>query len=728
MKNFITELRRRQVFRATGLYIGVAWIVLEGADILLPAFEAPDWVFRTLVIVAFAGAPVTAVLAWIYEITERGIKREAEVEAEHLPRMHGRQMDFIVIGVLVVALSFSVYLNVQEEPVAPEQMEPVSILIADFDNQTGDPVFDGSLEQALTIGLESAPFITAYRRDTAASLAAKLQAGAEGLDVEASRLVSVREGIKYVLAGSIRPDGEGYEFSVSALDPTEGTPAAEAGTSASSKAEVLAAVGTLAGQIREALGDQTLDSGQVALSETFTAASLEAASDYTKAQVLAYKLRFEEALEYYQRAIDADPNFGRAFSGYALTLSNMGRTDEAEVMWKKALATLDTMTEREKYRTLGLYYSVVSQNFDKAIENYERLVELYPADGAGHNNLAVSYFLTLDFDRAREEGLRVLEIYPNSVLYRGNYALYAMYAGDFETAVAEALKVLEQDPGYYKAYLPLAIAALAAGDTEGAIGHYRKMSETNPSGESLATLGLADVAIYSGKPDGAITLLAAGIGRDRDAGRRYDLGHKSVTLAAFHANHGSFAPAEEALRDALDHSRAEAIVFPAARLLIQLGREADARHIAEELGRELQPQDRAYGKLIEGMLAMAGGSPVEAIELIRASIELTDLWLARFHLGIVYLEAGYAAEALSEFELCETRIGEAASLFLDDFPTWRYTAPLNYWKARAQEAIGITPAAISSYQAFLALRPETNEDPLAVDARQRLETLAGNSP
>jgi len=727
LNKFISELRRRQVFRATGLYVGVAWIVLEGADILLPAFEAPEWVFRTLVILAFAGAPITAVLAWIYEVTERGIKREEEVEAEQLPRMHGRQMDFIVIGVLLVALTFSVYLIVQEEPVAPEAMDPVSILVADFDNQTGDPVFDGSLEQALTIGLESAPFITAYGRDSATSLAAKLKDGGEGLDVEASRLVSVREGIKYVLAGSIRPDGNGYEFTVSALDPTEGTSAAEAQTSAKSKAEVLAAVGTLAGQIREDLGDKTLDSGQVALSETFTAASLEAASDYTKAQVLAYKLRFEEALELYQRAIDADPNFGRAFSGYALTLFNMGRIEEAEAMWKKALATLDTMTEREKYRTLGLYYSVVSHNYDKAIENYETLVQLYPADGAGHNNLAVSYLLDLDFQRAREEGLKVLEIYPNSVLYRGNFALYAMYAGDFETAVAEAHKVLEQDPGYYKAYLPLAIAALASGDVDAAIGHYRKMSETNTSGESLATLGLADAAIYSGKPDQAMTLLVAGIGRDRDAGRRYDLAHKSIALAAVHALRGSTATAEQALGEALDSSRSEAVVFPAARLLVQLGRAQDAAHIAAELGGELQPQGRAYGRLIEGMLAMAEGEAVKAIELLQASIELADLWLARFHLGIVYLEAGYAAEALSEFELCETRIGEAASLFLDDFPTWRYSAPLKYWKARSQEAIGMTPSAVSGYQAFLALRTEATEDPLAVDARQRVTTLAGES-
>ena len=83
---------------------------------------------------------------------------------------------------------------------------------------------------------------------------------------------------------------------------------------------------------------------------------------------------------------------------------------------------------------------------------------------------------------------------------------------------------------------------------------------------------------------------------------------------------------------------------------------------------------------------------------------------------------------MSEFELCERRIGEATSLFLDDFPTWRYTAPLKYWKARAQEAVGMKKPAADGYQAFLALRPDASEDPLAVDARQRMVALAGNTP
>ena len=260
MKKFIAELRRRQVFRATGLYIGVAWIVLEGADILLPAFEAPDWVFRTLVIVAFAGAPVTAVLAWIYEITERGIKREEEVEAEHLPRMHGRQMDFIVIGMLTVALIFSVYMNVTSGPDVVERKEPVSVLIADLVNETGDEMFDGTLEQALQIGIESAPFVTGYRRDAALKLASSLSP-VTALDESAARLVAVREGIKLVMAGSIIEDNGRYTLYVRALDPKGGEVLTSAEVDAKDKLDVLAAVGELSGDLREELEARRLDLG-----------------------------------------------------------------------------------------------------------------------------------------------------------------------------------------------------------------------------------------------------------------------------------------------------------------------------------------------------------------------------------------------------------------------------------------------------------------------------------
>jgi len=164
MNRFLKELRRREVFRTAGLYVGICWIGIEAASIVLPTFEAPDWVLRGIIIAAFAGFPVMLVLAWFYDVTGHGVEKETEpTDTVVAPIGRGRG-DYLVIGVLVVALSFSVYLNLSGPGgEARAAMEPVSVLIADFDNQTGDSVFDGSLEQALQIGIESAPFVTTFR-------------------------------------------------------------------------------------------------------------------------------------------------------------------------------------------------------------------------------------------------------------------------------------------------------------------------------------------------------------------------------------------------------------------------------------------------------------------------------------------------------------------------------------------------------------------------------------
>ena len=152
MRKLIAELRRREVFRTVGLYIGIAWILIEASSVMLPAFGAPEWTLRAVIICAIIGLPITIVLAWIYDVTE---------SAPDIP-FGGRKADFAVIGVLVLALAISVYMNITgTRTVIAQAVTPVSLLIADFDNQTGDPLFDDSLEQAFSIGLEGAAFVKA---------------------------------------------------------------------------------------------------------------------------------------------------------------------------------------------------------------------------------------------------------------------------------------------------------------------------------------------------------------------------------------------------------------------------------------------------------------------------------------------------------------------------------------------------------------------------------------
>lgn len=609
-------------------------------------------------------------------------------------------------------------------PAAPR--ESVSVLIADFENRTGDQVFDGALEQALSLGVEDASFVTAFSRRDARRAADQIQKGAP-IDEGIARLVAQREGVKIVLAGSIAPAGTGYRVSVRAIDPVPGAPIAEVQEDARGKSEVLQAVSAAAVGIREALGETPPDGSRTIARETFTAGSIEAAREYSLAQDLANQDRDEEAVAHYRRATELDANFGRAYSGWAASARKLGRREEAESLYQKAITLLDRMTEREKYRTLGAYYMQIARDYDKAIENYRTLIERYPADGAGHNNLAVAYFSVLDFARAREQGAKLLEIYPKSVLYRYNYALYAMYAGEFAAAAAEANKALELNPATPRPYAALALSAAADGRIDEARGVYEKArSAAGPLGASLASVGLADLALFQGRPAAAAPVLEAGIAADTSAKNQIGAATKLVALAEVRAATGDAKGTLEALDRAQALARTPAVSVPAALLSVEFGKLREAEAIGKTLDGQLTPQARAYGRLVAARLMLARNDVPGAVQALRDGAKLADLWLLRYWLGVALVRADAFPQALSELEMCEARRGEATAVFLDDVPSWRYTAPLHYWLARAREGTGQKAGAVTSYGTFLSLSPERRRGSLAEDASARLAALSGS--
>ena len=283
MKKFIRELRRREVFRTAGFYVGIGWILIEAGSVVGPIFDVPDWVLQFLVMAVLIGFPVMLVLAWVYDVSDKGLVVQADATDTVVIPFGGRKADFSVIGVLVVALIFSVYLNLTGGPEYVEELDPVSILIADFDNQTGDPLFDGALEQALQIGVEGAPFVSGYQRGVARKLAVELQE-TDKLNSEVAQLVAVREGITLVIAGSIEPDGNEYDLAIDVLDPRTGEVIVELHATSPSKLEVLTAIGELAADLREELGDKSLDRESFEVTETFYAMCRVAARVYLTAQ------------------------------------------------------------------------------------------------------------------------------------------------------------------------------------------------------------------------------------------------------------------------------------------------------------------------------------------------------------------------------------------------------------------------------------------------------------
>jgi tetratricopeptide (TPR) repeat protein len=636
------------------------------------------------------------VLAWVYDITGEGIKVQEDATDTMVAPIGGRKMDFVVIGVLTVALFISIYLNITAGPEVVEERDPISVLIADFDNRTGNPLFDGSLEQALSLGIEGASFITAYPRNNALTQAKNLELG-EVLNEETARLVSVRQDVKMVLAGSIAPDGGRFDLTLRAVDPTSGEIIAEADAQANDGAEVLFAMNSLAADLREELGDDSLDLDRLRTEESVTAASVAAIKAYTTAQNLALAGQDEEAIEYYRQALEEDPNLARAYSGWGLSAHKIGRSSESDARWKQALALLDRMTERERYRTLGLYYALVSLNYDTAIENYEKLVEKFPADGAGANNLAILYTFTAQYERALQTSAQLMKVYPNRTLYHGNHAQYAVYAGDMTTASEEAQKVIEKDPSFFKSYMILAIAALYDGDIATATEHYERMAESGVRGASLANIGLADIALYEGRLDDAIAILLEGIATDQAANNERGVGTKTIALAQARIASGDMDAGVKLIED-LAATRGDGQLVPSAEIYAAAGQWDDAFKIAEQYREQLRPTARAYADLIDGMNAIDQDEHVLAIESLRKALESADLWIVRYYLGQAYLGAGYPAEASAEFASLIERRSEAGGMFFDDVPTWRYTASLNEWKEKAGDAISSMTASASNQQ------------------------------
>ncbi len=600
-------------------------------------------------------------------------------------------------------------------------LKPVSVLVADFKNQTGNALLDGATEQILETNLEEASFVTTFNRGRARKIAGQLKQGASALDEPTARLVAAREGIDVIVDGLISPKNDGYHVLIRALDALNGKVLAQVTADSARKDDFSGALAKLSARIRKNLGDTTPESVQITAAETFTASSLESAKSYASAQELQGTGQWANAIPFYQRAFELDPNMGRAYAGLAVMYRNLGDRQKAEKYYQMAMARIDRMTERERHRTRGGYFITVG-NQQKGIEEFSSLVKEYPADFVGHSNLALAYFLSRNMPQALEEGRRATSIYPKNVVMRSNLALYAMYAGEFETASREAREILKQDQSYGSAYVCLALSELAQDRSEQATDAYTRLNGLDASSASVAVAGLADLAFYQGRLNDAVSVLQKGISRDHAAKDSFMAARKQTALASVFIALGQTPKAIAEADLAVGESKLPPILLEAARVYIDAKREDKALALASQLNTRLEIDPRLYAKLIEGEVQLAHANVWDALRIFHEAQKLSDAWLVRLDLGRAYLAASAFTEAYSELEQCMKRRGEASAVFLDDIPTLRYLPPVYYYLGRAQQGLG-SPAAAESYRTFLNIKSKATPDSLVDDAQSRLAAL-----
>lgn len=619
--------------------------------------------------------------------------------------------------IVLVAIAATILL-LRPKPASSAQHAPVTVLVADFSNHTGDSVFDGTLEPMFNVALEGASFIDAFDRYQARKIAAKLPKPADTLDEEHARLVAISQGIGTVVTGELNRHGSGYSISVKAEDALTGKILATKDVNADNKDDIVTQIPKIAVPIRKALGDTTPASVQFEeVAGSFTAGSLEALHQNAIGVEQQFAGKFDEAFQSFQKATELDPKFARAYTGMAAMAQNLGRQQEAEKYMILAMEHVDSMTERERYRNRGLYY-LSTGDWRKCAEELSQLVTRYPVDRVGQNNLATCETQLRDAPKALEAAQKAVEIVPKGVSQRLNLSFISTFAGDFAGAEKAARAAMDINPAAQQGYLFLAEAQLGEGQLQNAAASYHKL-ETNPLTASLAIGGLADLAAYQGRYTEAARLLEEGANSDLAATRDDNAERKFAALANIEIIRGHKPAALAALGKALFESRSVPIRFLAARTYIETGDFAKAQKLANGLSAELTAEPQAYGKIIDGMLAGKRNDSREAIKDITDANNLLDTWIGRFELGRAYLEAGAFTDADSEFDRCSKRRGEAIELFMDNVPTYAYFPLVYYYQGRVREGMKSEGFA-EFYKQYLTIRGSAGEDPLLPEIRRRL--------
>jgi tetratricopeptide (TPR) repeat protein/predicted Ser/Thr protein kinase len=618
------------------------------------------------------------------------------------------------LAVLVIAVIAGVLFQSRFSSAPGTPRAAITVLISDFSNHTGDPIFDGALEPVVKIALEGAGFITAYDRTQMRNLG--LQAISGRFDEQAARKIAVGQGLGVVISGVLDRKGAGYALSLKATQTVTGNTIGSAEETASNKDQVVFATTKLASAVRNALGDDTSDSAQRFAMETLSATSLEAIYEYAKAMDALSNGKLQDALRGFSKAVDIDQDFGMAYAAMASASRNLGQQQDAEKYIKLALGHLDRMTERERYRTRGFYYLLISDP-EKCVEEYGALISRFPSDAAAHNNVAFCWSQLRNMPKALEEVRQAAAILPKRLLYRFNVSIYASYASDFQSAEREARALQELDASSPLGFSALAWAQLGQGQSVSAAETYQKLETFSPVSASDARAGLADLAWYEGRFADAARLFEQGAMEDLAAKRADRAAAKLAGMAYTRLSQGQKGPAVAAADRALSSSTTLRIKFLAGRLFAMAGQTARAEKLAAELASDVHSEPQAYAKVIEGEIALASGDPRAAIKAFTDANNLVDTWIGRFGLGRAYLESGAFTEADSEFDRCIKRRGEALSLFNEE-STYGHFPTVYYYLGRVREGLK-TAGFAESYRTYLSIRAKAGEDPLLADVRKR---------
>ena len=279
--------------------------------------------------------------------------------------------------------------------------EKDTIVLADFNNSTGDPVFDDTLNQALSVELAQSPFLNILNnRKVRQTLTLMGRSPGDRVSFDVAREICIRTGNKAVLAGSISTIGSHYMIALEASACASGDTIAKEFSEANKKEDVLGALDKVASGIRRSLGESLASVQKFDAPLERTTSSLDALKTLAEG-IKVFRTKGEaESIPIMKHAIEQDPNFASAYALLGGAYANLGQTGPADAALRKAMQLSDHVTELEKYQIEGLYYAQDLEDLEKAVQVYTAWAQTYPRSIDPPNNLSVIYNVLGQYDKA----------------------------------------------------------------------------------------------------------------------------------------------------------------------------------------------------------------------------------------------------------------------------------------------------------------------------------------
>ncbi len=282
--------------------------------------------------------------------------------------------------------------------------EKDSVVLADFDNKTGDAVFDDALKQALSVQLGQSPFLNILSdRRVEETLRLMGRPSTERITRDVARELCIRTGSKAIVLGSISNLGGQYVIGLNTVGCNSGDTLATEQEQTDAKQDVLKALSTAASALRGKLGESLATIQKFDVPVEATTPSLEALKAYSMGITTGRTKGDAEAIPFMKRAIELDPNFAMAYVGLGVEYANLGQASLAAGYAKRAYDLRDRVSDREKYRISAFYYQYVTGEVEKATEAYELWAKTYPRDLVPHTNLGYIYSTLGQYDKAAAE-------------------------------------------------------------------------------------------------------------------------------------------------------------------------------------------------------------------------------------------------------------------------------------------------------------------------------------